>query len=365
MSDPEQPVAEVTPTKPPVDPLVGQVLDGRFRLTERLGEGSMGAVYRAEQQPAGREVAVKVLRPSFSDPITAERFRREARALLHLAHPHIVTAIDFGQAQSGLLYLAMERLEGRPLRAFEGGALPLMSVLEIGIQVCRALVAAHATGVIHRDLKPDNIFVTSLPDQPLHVKVLDFGLAKLVDESVETQLTQSGFIVGTPQYMAPEQADGSHIDHRADLYSLGVVLFELLSGRPPFEGENMAKLLRSIISDPVPPLPSSLPPGLRALVESMLAKEPAARPADATKVLHSLEQAVAEASGKPVHVDVPMLTQPAQISDHGLARTQISPKPFEEPSSIRQRPTSRLWMGLAVSLTLAVVSYLAWAFWPR
>ena len=324
-------IAEPSQLKPVplgADPLVGQVLDGRFRLLERLGEGSMGAVFRAIQVPADREVAVKVLRPGLSDAANSERFRREARTLLHLQHPHIVAAIDFGQSEGGLLFLAMEKLTGRPLRAFEGGVLPAASVIEVGAQVTRALIAAHAAGLVHRDLKPDNIFVTSLPDQPLHVKVLDFGLAKLVDGGTEQQLTRSGFTVGTPAYMSPEQADGRDLDPRADLYSLGVVLYELLAGRAPFEAESIGKLIRQIMTEPAPPLPDSVPAPLASLVMRLLAKDPDRRPRDAPDLLRELEAVSAELSGIPRREPLPALERPKTITDPGMARTQISPRPF-------------------------------------
>ncbi len=348
MGNAEAPEAQVV--TPGVDPLLGQVLDGRFRLLARLGEGSMGAVFRAVQVPADREVAVKVLRPGLSDPANSERFRREARTLLHLQHPHIVAAIDFGQSEGGLLYLAMEKLTGKPLRAYEGGAMPWASAVEVGTQVSRALIAAHAAGLVHRDLKPDNIFVTSLPDQPLHVKVLDFGLAKLMDGSSEQQLTRSGFTVGTPAYMSPEQADGRELDPRADLYSLGVVLYELLAGRAPFEGESIAKLIRQVMTEAPPPLPETVPAPLAVLVLRLLSKQPAQRPADATALLAELEAVAAEISGIPRREQLPALERPKTLSDPGMARTQISPRPFSEG---RQR--SRL----AAPLLAAAIAALA------
>ena len=275
---------------PPADGLVGLVLDDKYRLDERLGEGGMGAVYRATHLLIERPVAVKVLSPRLvTDDAAKERFRREARAAGRLQHTNAVAVTDFGETREGLAYLVMELLEGRPLREVLARDAPLdpARAVSLMLQISAAVEAAHEAGIIHRDLKPGNIFLVQRPDSPYIVKVLDFGIAKIAadDEGnlVDT-LTGAGVMIGTPRYMSPEQCDGAELTPASDVYSLGVILYEMLTGQTPFSGVSpLALALAHSSESPRPPreLVASIPPSLEAVVLRALEKAAEARPADA------------------------------------------------------------------------------------
>ena len=280
---------EAVAAAPAADPLIGHVLDGRFHVIDKLGEGGMGAVYRAIQTSVERQVALKVIRGGGKEDLTA-RFMLEARATSRLKSPHTVTIHDFGAAHGGLLYLAMELLEGESLSELlaRSGVLPWRRALAIVVQVADSLEEAHAKQIVHRDLKPGNLFVTPLGSRDL-VKVLDFGVAKLLGATASGKLTSTGATLGTPHYMAPEQARAERIDHRADLYSLGVVLYEMLAGRPPFLGETPVSVMMQHCTDPVPPLRSvsrraGVPEGVERLLEWLLRKRREDRPDAAAAV---------------------------------------------------------------------------------
>jgi tRNA A-37 threonylcarbamoyl transferase component Bud32 len=272
------------------DALVGRFIGDRFLVQAKLGEGGMGAVYQAEQVAMKRPVALKVLHPHLSrDDNLIERFHREAAASSRLNHPNTITVHDFGQADDGTLYIAMEFIDGKSLAdEIEGtGAFPWYRVTEVGRQIAESLADAHAAGIVHRDLKPDNVMLISRANNTDFVKILDFGIAKMVVETAEEgdqrkALTRTGMIFGTPQYMSPEQVTGSAVDHRTDIYALGVILYELLVGELPFLSENAMGVLTKHLMDPPRPLRSVMPsltcpPGLEALVMRCLAKEPAHR----------------------------------------------------------------------------------------
>ncbi|HWS55916.1 MAG TPA: serine/threonine-protein kinase, partial [Pyrinomonadaceae bacterium] len=274
------------------DPLVGRTLDEKYRLDERLGEGGMGTVYRATHLLIERPVAVKVLnRRLVTDEAAKERFRREARAAGRLQHSNAVAVTDFGETRDGLVYLVMELLEGRPMRELLAREAPLdpARAVSLMLQVAAAVAAAHDAGVIHRDLKPGNIFVVQRPNAPHLVKVLDFGIAKLAaDDTGDGQphdtLTGTGVMIGTPRYMSPEQCDGVPLTPSSDVYSLGVILYEMLTGATPFTGATpLALALKHSAEQPRPPreLAPSVPPALEELVLHALAKSPQERPRDA------------------------------------------------------------------------------------
>src|ERR1051325_3020567 len=216
------------------DPLIGVIVAEKYRLEAKLGEGGMGAVYRATRLMIGDEVAVKILHSEQHDPKASERFRREAQAAARLKHPNAVNIYDFGVTDDGLQYLVMEFLEGESLRKIikQQGPLPCSTAAEILSQVCAGLDEAHRHHIIHRDIKPDNIII-NVTVTGIRVKVLDFGIAKIYDHTASS-LTQTGNVLGTPHYMSPEQCIGEELDSRADVYSLGVVLYEMLTGRVPF-----------------------------------------------------------------------------------------------------------------------------------
>ena len=242
------------------DPLVGRVIDGKYRIDQRLGSGAMGAVYRATQLALKRLVAVKVIVPHAAGrPAYAKRFEREAVAIARLKHPHIVAVHDYGVASGVGAYLVMELVEGETLRAEirNRGRLPLLEALPWMREICSAVHTAHTAGVVHRDLKPDNVILERTADGRI-VKVLDFGIARFVEESVlrSPSLTQSGAIIGTPLYMSPEQCKGEPAGVASDIYSLGCIFYEMLAGQPPFASPDTPTILYHHVS--VPPLPPGL-----------------------------------------------------------------------------------------------------------
>jgi len=257
--------------------LTGQVLAGKYRVGARLGGGGMGEVYEAVQEGLGRRVAIKVMSgPMASDPQLLERFQREARAVAALGHPHIVQVTDFQDNPGEPPFLVMERLVGESL----GELLERQPMLDpqracrIAEQTLSALSAAHETGLVHRDVKPDNIFLCQSDTGSDIVKLLDFGVAKAMEETQHGKLTSTGAIVGTLVYMAPEQARGEAIDARADVYALGACLYHMLAGQPPFNAPNAARLLSMVCSEPVPPLGALRPdldPNLVAIVMRAMA----------------------------------------------------------------------------------------------
>jgi len=277
---------------------------GQYRVTGALGEGGMGVVYAAEHVLLGRPAAVKLLLPELSSKQEiVQRFFNEARAATAIRHPGIVEIYDFGWTPEGSAFIVMELLQGETLRARRGAAqLPWNAALAITRQIAGALGAAHAKGIVHRDLKPDNIFLVSDPEVPggERIKLLDFGIAKLADSSSGHNMTRTGAVIGTPTYMAPEQCRGVAIDSRADLYSLGCILFELCSGQPPFVGEGEGDVLAAHIHVPAPSLVSrvaGLPTEVDRLAHRLLAKPPAERVQTAEEVIRLIDAASTALSG--------------------------------------------------------------------
>lgn len=236
------------------DPMLGKILAGRFLLVDKLGQGGMGTVYKAVHTQMDRICALKLLSPLSADTESAiARFKREARMASRIDNPHAVTIYDFGQAEDGLLYLAMEYIDGKPLTrllADEQG-LGISRTVHITKQIAQALTAAHSLGIVHRDLKPDNIMVSQKGADSDYVKVLDFGIAKTVADDTDN-VTKTGFILGTPVYMSPEQLTGEKLDGRSDVYSLAIIVYEMLSGRLPFDGDNVqAIMIKRVTNDPI------------------------------------------------------------------------------------------------------------------
>ncbi len=345
---PQDGVALVRPrdlVDPGDDPMVGRTLEGRYTILARLGAGSMGTVYRAKQHAMGREVAIKILRGDRAvDDSAKARFMREARANSLLASPNTVTVFDFGQSESGEFYLAMELLEGESLgqRLTRVGRLTAAVAVDAARQALRSLGEAHAKGIIHRDLKPDNLFFArvltsgSTPDDSqAHdeiVKVLDFGIAKMLDADDPNPMnvveTQAGTVFGTPRYMSPEQAQGKPLDARSDLYSLGVIVYQMLTGRPPFTDNDavvvMARHIKSTPKRPNEAAPEAMiPKELEDVVMRTLAKDPSERPASAEilagELLTALEAQGAQTSGvrasitNAAGIRVPESMRPASV----------------------------------------------------
>ena len=261
--------------------LVGKSIDGRYVLTGHLATGGMGAVFRAQHVHLRKDVAVKVLRPELSgSPDLVERFRREAEIASALEHDNIVKVSDFGRSEDGYLYLVMELLTGESLfeRLRREGFMPPEEAVPILWQICSALEAAHARGVVHRDLKPENVFLARTTSGREVTKLLDFGIAKIADPDAG-HATQAGIVVGTPEYLAPEQAMGTAVDGRADIYAVGLIAWRMLAGRHPFKAEDARGLLMMQATRPVPPLTDPRPdlavwPGLLAAVAKACAKDP-------------------------------------------------------------------------------------------
>lgn len=283
---PDRPAAAPPPRGAPDSELVGKVIADRYHVLRKVGEGGMGRVYLAEHVKMGRRVALKVMHEAMSfDRDAVLRFQREASTAAAISHPNIATIYDFGEADNHLIYLAMEFVEGISLgRLIAGtGALPIPRAVALAQQIAAALTAAHSSQVIHRDLKPDNVLVARGADGTEQVKVVDFGIAKTAGRSAN--LTQTGFMVGTPDYMSPEQIAGGVLDARTDLYSLGCILYEMLTGVRPFAGspqENLFKRLTEAAPHPRA-TNAAIPEALDALVVHSLAREPAQRIASATE----------------------------------------------------------------------------------
>jgi serine/threonine-protein kinase len=266
---------------------------GHYEVLEELGRGAVGVVYSARHRTLGRKDAIKVLRRErVQDAEQASRFFTEAVALSRSGHDHIVSVLDYGVAEGGDSYYVMELLDGETLgaRVRREGALPIAEVVHIGRQLTVALAVAHGAGVIHRDLKPENVFLCRRGPDRSYVKVLDFGMAKLLQAPVTPHaLTRSGTVLGTPLYMSPEQCQGKRdrIDHRSDIYALGIILFELLAGTPPFLAANMTDLMVLHLTGALPPLRErrpEVPAELEALIGRLCAKEQARRPASMDEV---------------------------------------------------------------------------------
>lgn len=299
--------------EPIADPRLGTTLGGRYVLDDVVGEGGMATVYRARHKLVDRPCAVKVLHSDvMKESNVRERFLREARHAQRLAHANVVEVLDQGETEDGVPYLVMEMLEGSSLAEIVAkGALPLKRALPLMMQMLRALSRAHHFEVIHRDLKPENVFV--LPNDT--IKLLDFGIARSIRD---TRLTSLGEIFGTPEYMAPEQGATAEVGPAADLYSMGIIFFEMLSGKLPFEAPNAPMLLVKHMNDPVPHVRDAMPPGktvpdaLDELVFSMMAKSPAERPVDAQSILATIERIAGE-NGIPVPPE-PDMTEAAPSS---------------------------------------------------
>ncbi len=366
MSDPAaEPIAH--------DRWIGSVIDDKFRIDALIGEGAMGRVYRGEQLSLGKPVAIKVLHAHLGgDPRIAKRFHREAKAASRLSHPNSLAIIDFGAARDGTLFIAMELLEGEDLQTIIDHEAPLTParITSLTAQTLRALDEAHHAGIIHRDLKPENVVVLTERSGKERVKVCDFGIAKIVEsEGKSTAITKDGYVCGTPEYMAPEQAKGDAIDLRADIYSAGVMLYQMLCGRVPFQAESALGIItRHVMEAPEPPRrvrPEwGIPRSLEAVAMKALAKAPDERWSSAAEMADALEEAtralgeraserLGEGSfaGAEPEEDEPAAPPPAPSSTE------------EEIAKVVAPPAGRGWL-VALGVAVLVLGFGLW-LWLR
>ncbi len=290
--------------EPNNDSLIGLSIDhGRYQIVKLIGEGGMGRVFQARQTSMNRMVALKILRRQLAgDTQLLDRFEREAMSVSRLRHPNTITIYDYGRTEDGFLFMAMELLGGRSLYSLlrDVGPLNLPRALHIFEHVCGAVSEAHDLGIVHRDLKPENIQIDEVANDPDYAKVLDFGIAKIVhgdqDAAAEQKtLTLAGAVFGTPHYMSPEQVHGLKIDHRTDIYSLGIILFEMLAGRPPFDGATPMAVMMAQANQPTPNLRQVNPeadatPGVIQLINECMAKDPEDRPPTVHAVVQRIQQ---------------------------------------------------------------------------
>jgi serine/threonine protein kinase len=326
---------------------IGKDIGGQFRILQRIGSGGMGAVYKAEQPEMNRFVAIKILHPKYvSRPDLVSRFRREARAMSHLSHPNTARVFMYGQLEDGACYIVMEYLEGKNLAQITRaeGMLQPARAGNIMVQVCGALEEAHRQGMVHRDLKPENIFLTSQGGIADFPKVLDFGLAKVTQREMRPGsliLTQEGMVFGTPEFMSPEQARGQSLDARSDIYSLGCILYEMLTGKLPFDASQpMDYLALQIRGTPIPlgqRIPGlAFPAGLEAVVMRALEKDPGKRYSSAAEFAMSLRDCLGDLVREDAIRSVPPAIDAARHQSEGqksAAKPATTPQPAPEPSN--------------------------------
>ena len=340
------PAPEPTPS-PAATSLVGQVVSGRYRIQKLLGEGGMGAVYLAEHTHMRKRVALKLLHAEMStDEEVLARFRREAEAAAHVEHPNVAAATDFGQTDDGAFFLVLEYVEGTSLRdALKPGAFPPARALHVARQIAFALERAHGAGIVHRDLKPENVMLVHKGDDADFVKVLDFGIAKVEpnpQRDATQPLTRLGTILGTPEYMAPEQALGETVGPPADLYAVGVMLYEMLTGKHPFDADDRMAVLSMHIVAPVPKMsdrnPSlDVPPPIEDLVRRLLEKDAKLRPPGARALVDAIDVAAAQSG-----VELPHAISTRSFGRESNPDLGRSPQP-PGAGNVLAPPPSRSW----------------------
>lgn len=341
-----------------LDPLIGRALDERWMAFEPMARGGMGTVYRGAHVELGRQAAIKVLSPACAKSEEAvERFLREARIASQIDHPNIVAILDLGRLETGVPYLVMELLEGEDLADLiaREAPVPVARVVELLEPIARALDAVHAAGLLHRDVKPANIFLARRPDGRVAPTLIDFGLAALREEGNDRRLTREGIVVGTPHYVSPEAAEGEKVDARSDVYSLALVAYELLSGVLPIDGKEPGSLLVQKVRKPAPTLSertgTAYPPALEQLIARALSRTPDRRPPTAGAFIDEL----AKLAGVTLELaPAPRVEPPASPKSEAYRPSGSTPK------------HSHLVSGVALALLLvAGVGIVAWAPWSE
>jgi serine/threonine-protein kinase len=311
------------------DPLVGTILDQRFRIASQLAAGGFGAIYRATDVRSDAEVALKVLLPQLAhDAMVVERFRREGKMLASLRDPHTITAYELGEAPDGTLYIVMELLHGTSLyeRYRATGPLPWKRVVHIARGVCSSLAEAHAAGVVHRDLKPANIHLETRGNDPDFVKVLDFGIAKIIGPEQVSELTQAGHMIGTVDYMSPEQMVGGELTAASDIYTLGVVMYEMIAGRTPFaDAQTPTAILAAVLTRTAEPVSrfAEVPRALDPILARCLERDAALRYADVGELAEDLAMVASRASRPSLSVE---------LDRRRPSRPSVAPSPVPAPS---------------------------------
>jgi serine/threonine protein kinase len=339
------------------DPLLGRLIDGKYRIDAEIGAGGMAAIYRATRLHIGDVVAVKVLHSQLlREPQFTERFRREAQAAAQLKHPNVVAIYDFGVSEDGVAYLVMELVEGLNLRTIinDAGPLPAALAAEIVRQVCAALAEAHRQNIVHRDIKPANIAVETVPDGQ-RVKVLDFGIVSIREATGATNFTQTGAVLGTPAYMSPEQCLGEELDGRSDLYSLGVVLYEMLCGVVPFNSPTPTAVAIQHVQQAPPPLRvinASISPAVEDVVLRALAK----RRDDRFRSVRDFADALSAAVSRP-RMSFAADTVDVPLRPNELESTLVQPvlRPPIRGARPRKTPLIRIAIGAAAALAVGGV----------
>ena len=348
----------------PKDPFIGRtILDGQFRIVQKIGTGGMGSVYKADQPAMNRMVAIKILHPKLVNrKDLTSRFRREARAMSQLNHPNTTKVFMYGELpEDGSLYIVMEMLEGKNLNQTvrRGGPMPVERAIPILVAVCGALEEAHQLGIVHRDMKPENIFIcqqVGLKDYP---KVLDFGLAKVTEAQMKPGsviLTQEGMVFGTPEFMSPEQAQGKTLDARSDIYSLAVILYEVLTGKLPFSARTpMEYIQKHVMEQPIPlnqrVEDKSFPAALEAVINQALSKDPDDRYQTAAEFAEALQQSLdANAPAPPVSEVQPSTPEPAIAEPRTPAPATAAPT-----QPVQSAPGVGLLIGVAAGCLLVGV----------
>jgi len=293
--------------------LLGQLLSGKYKLKSILGKGGMGAVFDGEHIQLGRPVAVKMIHPMFLCPESASRFQREAKVASSLNHPNIIQIYDFGQSEDGSLYLVMEKLQGRELKddIVENGPMEPNRAIRLFRQICEGMAVAHAQKMIHRDLKPQNVMLVKDARGNEQVKILDFGLARTMDTN-RTALTEPGAVMGSPQYMSPEQISGQEVTHESDIYSLGLILYEMIAGKAAFTGKNASETFKAHLTEmPTPLLLDNAPSDLNEVVMRCLAKDPKERFASVEDLMATLPPEPTTSSFAAAHAAPPPMPRAA------------------------------------------------------